>query len=706
MMEGVRTLLANATGSVRRVQVHGRQYLVAPVTMIVPGVLAGSNGPLYYPPDEVSKDPQRWNGVPLTLGHPRSPDGYPVSGRTPEVLNTYQLGNVYRARWDGKALRGEAWFDEELTKKNGPDVHANLLSGRVTELSTGLFTDDEPVANGKDPVSGKPYTHVARNYRPDHLAVLVGVKGACSVADGCGVLVNAKYSFDSEKCPGCGAAMEGDPDNGRCNRCGKRYGKKVDKPKGNSEKSLARRLVRYAVNAILGRQSRPYGDQPHSSDTGRFKAPGAGTGKSDTRDHALLGATELTDQDITLGSAAAVYGATTGTPGAKPPWASDAAKWERATALAAKAGDSPTSHRYYAVTVHIYRGLGGGIDTSPSPTSNAFCPTGEGGLAGGSTENAGLDMTPDKACKILHDGTVHGNPLTERQRGLFGARCGLRKKGKSKKAKRNQSAVVNQSSEDTEMATKAENVKTLTANCECWKGRDKVLEAMDEQLVADLVKQNSDAEELNLVVNELREEFGAEEDEVALNAMPAFIKKKVKAKDAEPDDDDATDDDDDDKDETYKKNQRGGTTVVNKESVLAVLNSLSQDELLALPGMAGIRERDQLSQQILTNQKSQLVDRLTENVTDPVKKKARREKLGKLSLNELMDRVEDLPPPARSASGSTSQSTPAPTFYLGAGPTGNAGHDDEFKPKPMSMPKINWAEEKKLLDAGASNRAG
>ena len=30
-------------------------------------------------------------------------------------------------------------------------------------------------------------------------------------------------------------------------------------------------------------------------------------------------------------------------------------------------------------------------------------------------------MTRRKARKILHDGTVHGRPLTEKQRGYFGA---------------------------------------------------------------------------------------------------------------------------------------------------------------------------------------------------------------------------------------------------------------------------------------------
>lgn len=38
--------------------------------------------------------------------------------------------------------------------------------------------------------------------------------------------------------------------------------------------------------------------------------------------------------------------------------------------------------------------------------------------------STGMDMSPDKAKTILHDGTVHGHPLTEKQRGLFGAIAG------------------------------------------------------------------------------------------------------------------------------------------------------------------------------------------------------------------------------------------------------------------------------------------
>lgn len=62
-----------------------------------------------------------------------------------------------------------------------------LEAGRPMELSTGLFTQNEPAPAGAT-FNGRPYDYVARNYRPDHLAVLPDQIGACSLADGCGVL--------------------------------------------------------------------------------------------------------------------------------------------------------------------------------------------------------------------------------------------------------------------------------------------------------------------------------------------------------------------------------------------------------------------------------------------------------------------------------------------------------------------------------------
>ena len=38
----------------------GKDFLVAPMVMIVEGVLEGSEGPLYYPATELAKTPAVW----------------------------------------------------------------------------------------------------------------------------------------------------------------------------------------------------------------------------------------------------------------------------------------------------------------------------------------------------------------------------------------------------------------------------------------------------------------------------------------------------------------------------------------------------------------------------------------------------------------------------------------------------------------------
>lgn len=179
------TLNLKTSSKVRRATLDGRAYLVAPFTSIVPGVLNGSKGPIFYPAEENAKNPDAWNGKPLTLGHPVI-NGMHVSARRPDILDSYGLGMIFESKTvDGK-LAGEAWFDIEKVKK----VHAPLLNalekGEPVEISTGLFIDQEPAQEGAV-YNGKAYSFIARNYKPDHLAILVDQFGACSVKDGCGV---------------------------------------------------------------------------------------------------------------------------------------------------------------------------------------------------------------------------------------------------------------------------------------------------------------------------------------------------------------------------------------------------------------------------------------------------------------------------------------------------------------------------------------
>ena len=186
-------LAANAAGQVRRETMWGRKFLVAPSRLIVPGVLSGSRGALYYPPDEVRKSSHvdQWNGTPLVAYHPIV-NGRHASARRPDVLRESGLGFVFNSNWRD-ALGAEAWFDVELTRAYDRRLPSDrkmlprLERGEAIELSTGLFTDNVPAPAGAT-FNGRAYDFVAKNYRPDHLAVLPDQKGACSVLDGCGVL--------------------------------------------------------------------------------------------------------------------------------------------------------------------------------------------------------------------------------------------------------------------------------------------------------------------------------------------------------------------------------------------------------------------------------------------------------------------------------------------------------------------------------------
>lgn len=343
-------------GKVRRVLRNGRSYLVAPATILVPGVLAGSEGPLFYPPQEVAASPGVWNDTPIVVYHPTE-NGFNVAARNPRVLDEVKIGRVYNDHITRKGTRRvEAWFDEERTKAVDNRIHKALLKGQPLELSTGLYTDNE-LKDGT--YNGKGYTAVARNYRPDHLAILPDQVGACSVKDGCGVfntLVTNRWTpvtneegageqtspamrckcKEGETCPECEAELPT-----------ANYG-----GKNAAEKMLAlvpQMAKRFPGANVIGLS----GGRVLYDDKGRFY---------------VIGYTEE-------------YGQCTLDPGA------------------------PT-------------------ELTEEPTISI--PTARNAEGGAPSED--LDLTPEKACQIVKDGSVHGKELTEAQRGRFGAKCGERKK--------------------------------------------------------------------------------------------------------------------------------------------------------------------------------------------------------------------------------------------------------------------------------------
>lgn len=191
-------LAINRTGEVKKATLNGRDHYVVPVAMIVPGVLKGSKGALFYPPEEINKNYEAWNGMPVTNGHP-TVNGRPVSARSPAILNKFQIGVVLNTRVNNKnKLLAEAWIDIEKARSVEAEILKRIESGAPLELSTGLFTDNVPVRN-KAEYNGKAYNFVARNYRPDHLALLPFEVGACSIEDGCGVGVTNALSHEETR---------------------------------------------------------------------------------------------------------------------------------------------------------------------------------------------------------------------------------------------------------------------------------------------------------------------------------------------------------------------------------------------------------------------------------------------------------------------------------------------------------------------------
>lgn len=186
MPKELQTLTFNAFGEIRYEKLEGRDHVVVPTSMIVEGVLNGSKGALYYPADELGKAPQIWNHRPIVVYHPEQ-----GSACSPEVLNTRKIGITLNTGWGAPKLRTESWIDVLRANEVDKRIIENIEAKKPVEVSTGLWTENEDTSGE---FNGKPYVAIARNYVPDHLAILPDQIGACSLADGAGLLVANKLN--------------------------------------------------------------------------------------------------------------------------------------------------------------------------------------------------------------------------------------------------------------------------------------------------------------------------------------------------------------------------------------------------------------------------------------------------------------------------------------------------------------------------------
>lgn len=188
-MNKILYIQTNNRYSLRRVEHQGRQHLVVPVVMMVEGVHCGSHGAIFHPAEELGRFTASWDGIPVTIDHPSDDNGQGISANSPQVIDRDVVGRVYNTYMDGDKLKGEVWLDEQRLIAVAPNAYHAIDQEEPVEVSVGVFSDQQ---NEQGEYEGEQYVAIARNHRPDHLALLPDAQGACSWEDGCGIRLNQK----------------------------------------------------------------------------------------------------------------------------------------------------------------------------------------------------------------------------------------------------------------------------------------------------------------------------------------------------------------------------------------------------------------------------------------------------------------------------------------------------------------------------------
>lgn len=188
------TITLNQVAAATRKGWREQEWLVVPVVMARSDVVM--NGAV-IPQDELFAP--SWNGVPVTFGHPATESGDFLSANSPDALDDWGVGYIFGSAVDGVKLKGEAWINVELAEALRPGSIETLEGDELEiDVSTGYFAVHKQ--------AGEQLLHT--NVKPDHLAILFDIPGACSFEDGCGVRANQSEGFKmTEKVRAAAAAL-------------------------------------------------------------------------------------------------------------------------------------------------------------------------------------------------------------------------------------------------------------------------------------------------------------------------------------------------------------------------------------------------------------------------------------------------------------------------------------------------------------------
>jgi len=182
-IKSIVTLTTNMSDLVREDTLDGVDHYVVPVVLMAAGVHNG----IYYPAEELKKSAMPWNGQPIPINHPTDDHGVNISCNQKDIIEKQVVGQLLNVNYDDnlEKLIGEAWITKSKAETIEPRVVESFEANKMMEVSTGLFTDN---VEESGVWKGEPYNHIAVNHRPDHLALLPDTTGACSIADGAGLL--------------------------------------------------------------------------------------------------------------------------------------------------------------------------------------------------------------------------------------------------------------------------------------------------------------------------------------------------------------------------------------------------------------------------------------------------------------------------------------------------------------------------------------
>lgn len=184
----------NISPLVRRIPKNNINYLVVPMVMMLEQCVM--NGVLYIA-DAVNASVQEWNGRQVVIYHPKTDNGV-ISANNPDTFTAQNVGTIFNTKVSGGKLKAEAWLEINKLEniKDGRKLITMLENNENIDVSTGMRISGYE-ENGV--FSNNEYTIVANQIIPDHLAILLDEKGACSWDDGAGFARNKEENALKDK---------------------------------------------------------------------------------------------------------------------------------------------------------------------------------------------------------------------------------------------------------------------------------------------------------------------------------------------------------------------------------------------------------------------------------------------------------------------------------------------------------------------------